>query len=41
MKRNDEFEIAKKHDAREGQVWILIIGLLIGILLGMQMGSIY
>ena len=41
MKRNDEFQIAKKHDAQEGLVWVLIIGLLVGVLLAMQTFHIY
>jgi hypothetical protein len=36
MKRDDEFEKAEKHHAREGHGWFLIIGALIGVLLAIQ-----
>jgi hypothetical protein len=41
MQRDDEFKFAKKHDAHEGLVWVLIIGLLVGVLLAMQAFHIY
>ena len=36
MKREDSIEIANKQGAREGQIWCLIIGVLIGVLLAIQ-----